>query len=489
MLQQGGPENRQTAEATLQAQTHPGRTLVAVVVALAVLLAGLVSVSSAAAEPKGIFAVFKQCPTEVPGVSLCTDGLMTSGEFSIGTLRIPVENAVTLQIGDLPTGNPENKNEFFGLPAKNGETLSKAELNVPGGLYGMRVTATLELVASRKNPLIFNFSAFGREEGAALTLPLRLHLNNPLLGGSCYVGSEANPVQLHLTDGETYPPEGFESFHGTEGELGEVEENKKTAIRITEVSLVDNTFAVPGAEGCGSHDSLIDEKLKIPDKAGENTATLGGELNLAAASAVLASGSWTVTPSFAPPVPGGVPASGVTQSTATLNGTLETGEAPVDYYFEYGTTTGYGQIAPIPEQYTPITNETLPVSQPLRGLRPGTTYHYRLVAGSPTGIRVVGPDETFTTLPAPAPTAPPGGASGVGSATPGVTVPLGYLPPVVQQPAVRGPAALRTRPGSSGKATGPSSRHHKKRREGGRKHTRRRTRRTRRHRSRAKGHG
>ena len=36
----------------------------------------------------------------------------------------------------------------------------------------------------------------------------------------------------------------------------------------------------------------------------------------------------------------------------------------------------------------------------LTGLTPGTTYHYRVVATNPYG-RTVGPDDTFTTLPAP----------------------------------------------------------------------------------------
>ncbi len=129
-------------------------------------------------------------------------------------------------------------------------------------------------------------------------------------------------------------------------------------------------------------------------------------------------------PATSPPVPGALPASNVTQFTATLNGTIETGEAFVNYHFEYGTTTAYGSIAPIPDDVTPITTETVPVSQPVNGLQAGTTYHYRLVASSPGATEVKGPDETFTTLPVPAPTVETGAASGVGvgSATLGGTI-------------------------------------------------------------------
>jgi hypothetical protein len=114
------------------------------------------------------------------------------------------------------------------------------------------------------------------------------------------------------------------------------------------------------------------------------------------------------------PAIGGLPASSVTQSSATLNGTLGTGEALVNYHFEYGTTTAYGLIAPVPDAFTPITSETLALSQPVSGLQAGTTYHYRLVASSPGGTEVKGPDETFTTLSIPAPAVATGASEGVG---------------------------------------------------------------------------
>jgi hypothetical protein len=114
------------------------------------------------------------------------------------------------------------------------------------------------------------------------------------------------------------------------------------------------------------------------------------------------------------PTVGGLPASNVSQFAATLNGTLKTGEALVNYRFEYGTSTAYGSVSPIPDAYTPVTSATVPVSQSVSGLQAGTTYHYRLVASSPGGTEVMSPDETFTTLPIPVPSVSTGGASGVG---------------------------------------------------------------------------
>jgi hypothetical protein len=114
------------------------------------------------------------------------------------------------------------------------------------------------------------------------------------------------------------------------------------------------------------------------------------------------------------PVVGGLPASSVTQFGATLNGTLETGEALVDYRFEYGASGAYGSVAPTPDAYTQITDENVSVSEAVGNLQAGTTYHYRLVASSPGGTEVAGPDETFATPPIPAPAVGTGAASGVG---------------------------------------------------------------------------
>jgi hypothetical protein len=122
---------------------------------------------------------------------------------------------------------------------------------------------------------------------------------------------------------------------------------------------------------------------------------------------------------IAPPVAIGLePATEVAQFSATLNAKLETSSQFVDYYFEYGPTTAYGSIAPIPDSYAPVTTEPIAASQPVYGLQAGTTYHYRLVASSPGGTGIVGPDETFTTTSVPAPTAVTGTPEeiGVGSA-------------------------------------------------------------------------
>jgi hypothetical protein len=292
-----------------------------IVLALMAPLASVVFASSAAAEPKGIFSVFADCPVTTPGVTLCTHATTTSGEFSIGKTKVPINKTITLQGGAIPTGNEENEREYFLAPAKDGNSLSKTALNVPGGIFGVNcyeikgtgwleegarylckeifensttgVTATTELVASVTNPAILNLVALSTEEETALTLPVRVHLKNPLLGNTCYIGSTAHPIELHLTTGATSPPLPNKSISGARGKVSNEERNEQVLLRIAENSLVDNSFAAPGAEGCGEAfafliDPLINAKIGLPSAAGHNTAILNGELETATVEAVLA---------------------------------------------------------------------------------------------------------------------------------------------------------------------------------------------------------
>ena len=111
-------------------------------------------------------------------------------------------------------------------------------------------------------------------------------------------------------------------------------------------------------------------------------------------------------------------ASEISQLSATLNGTVDPVGVPTSCHFAYGTTTAYGSIIPIPDQYVASDRADHAVTQTIVGLTPGTTYNYALVANSPGGT-TTGPDETFTTPPVPVPAVLTGVASdvAVGSVT------------------------------------------------------------------------
>jgi hypothetical protein len=287
-----------------------GRILVVVVAAL-VPLAFASPALATEHHPKGAFAPFADCPLSNSAVTQCIIAGTSSGEFTVGKKTVPINKTITLQGGTIPN---EKTGELEFVAAENGETLSKTALSVPGGLFGIKppeswpkeakekfeemvnkgltgVTETTEL-AKPASAIKLSTSNLIREEGVALQLPVKVKLSNFLLGTSCYVGSEANPIILNLTTGTTSPPEPNKPIKGSAGELEILEEG--ALIRLVGGSLVDNAFAAPEATGCGEPfsslvDKLVDSSFGVPAAAGHNTAILTGKLEQAAAAAVKAS--------------------------------------------------------------------------------------------------------------------------------------------------------------------------------------------------------
>ncbi len=87
------------------------------------------------------------------------------------------------------------------------------------------------------------------------------------------------------------------------------------------------------------------------------------------------------------------PAAAVMQNTASITGTVDPLNLPAAYAVEFGPTTSYGEQAVGEAGSGPA---ALPVSLELPYLRPGTTYHYRVVASNSVGT-AYGEDRTFTT--------------------------------------------------------------------------------------------
>jgi hypothetical protein len=281
----------------------------------------LSAASPALAAPKGEYAVFYDCPLSNAAVTGCIVGKTESGEFVIGTkkTKVPIEKTITLQGGFEEEIPAEFRMPF--VEAADGNTLSKTPQNVPGGLIGMfncgeikneferkaceaiaksklnAVTATTELAlpappaslssiflseASLLEPVLYE--AYGIP---ALGLPVKVKLENPLLGNECYIGSSTEPIVLKLTTGTTKPPPPNTPIKGRVGEFSSRAEGG--ILVITNNSLVDNSFAVPAAKGCGGKafesvvDPLINAKLGLPSPSGNNTAILNGTLEQTAA--------------------------------------------------------------------------------------------------------------------------------------------------------------------------------------------------------------
>jgi hypothetical protein len=120
-------------------------------------------------------------------------------------------------------------------------------------------------------------------------------------------------------------------------------------------------------------------------------------LALGAACPVFAASASAVTPptpaAHAPSVSTSS-VSSVTYSSAVLIGYVIASGQDTTYYFQYGTTPGYGVTTSLGPAGNGTT--TIKVSQYITGLLPGTVYHYRVVAANATGT-TPGKDRSFTT--------------------------------------------------------------------------------------------
>ena len=284
-----------------------GKRFVAVGAVAAISVLALVpSALASVHHPKGEYAQFGECPLNRVSITDCIYSVSSSGSFTIGKKTVPLVNPVTLQGGFEGAGEEV---KFYG--AENGETLSKTPQPVPGGLLGITaptwwpksiqewfnkqinegltgVTATVELTGPTKGLTNIKLSTANllNRTGTALGLPAKIKLSNPILGSSCYIGSESSPVQINFTTGKS---------GALEGVVGEVGFNEEfTIITIKGGKLVNGTYAAPSVNGCGGIfsflvDPLVDSVLGTPSASGKNSAILQGVLQDAQAEAVKAS--------------------------------------------------------------------------------------------------------------------------------------------------------------------------------------------------------
>jgi len=265
----------------------------------------------AASAHTGEWAKFNYCPSTNPEVWKCVHSVTQGGKVVLGNKDVPIVNPVTLQGGFSKPPKGQKFSKFFA--ATNGVTLQPVPQPVPGGLAGLvnckeidgwllrglceltfengltGVDATLEL-ARPASEIVISQNNLVYEEGVALTLPVKVHLENPFLGSACYIGSSSEPLIWNLTTGETTPPAGTAPIHGASGELSYPEEGA-----ISELSgnkLVDNNWKAPGASGCGgvlfewALNPILDLAVGVPSAAGKNTAILENQVAFAEAESV-----------------------------------------------------------------------------------------------------------------------------------------------------------------------------------------------------------
>ncbi len=286
------------------------RKLQVVVVAVLATAATMVAFTgTASAKLVGEFTRFQQCPWTTAEVKRCLHSLNEGGQVTLGSKTVKIINPVTLQ-GGFGEPNEEGFSKFFA--AKNGVTLSKAAQPVPGGLAGLvncpeisnfilrglckatfengftGVNSTLEL-ARPASEIKLNEGALSEAVGLALKLPVKIRLENPLLGSNCYVGSESAPVWWELTAGTTSPPPPNKPISGESGEITFLEKGR--ILRLTGNELVDNAWAAPKTNGCGGIfafllDPIVSAASGLPAAAGTNASILKNTVHVTTVAAV-----------------------------------------------------------------------------------------------------------------------------------------------------------------------------------------------------------
>jgi hypothetical protein len=297
-------------------------------------LAGLALLSSFAGnawaftEPgiTGHWTDFANCPVNLIASaesSKCLHSYVIGGSVQVGHSNVPI--SVPGDTFDLGVGGEEGEGVAVCAPFGGTEctvTPSHGLFNgpaqpVPGGLLGAvgntqitGVLAKLEWAVNvppgtafgrtsgclNADPLaIFNLCKLqSAQAGTALTLEAKIHLMSPFLGPSCYIGSAASPIVIPLTTGFTSPPAPAHPIHGNP----DVEIiNRPGALQVLGTTLVNNSFSVPVATGCGTSgggliNSSINHKLGLPSPPGQNTIVIIANAEERAAIEVLTHG-WT----------------------------------------------------------------------------------------------------------------------------------------------------------------------------------------------------
>jgi len=242
-------------------------------VAVALFAIAMLAPAAQAKEPAPGYTQFKGCPTtaENPNLVTCVHSTVTGGHFEMGNKDVPITNPITV------TGGVEAALKGFSYTSQGG--MSNSPQKVPGGVIGLTgLTWLLEFLGSEALTLYATTELAGTPQLtlSSISLPIKVHLINGVLGSKCYVGSNSSPITLNLITGTTSPPPPNEPITGSGPTLSF---NPTTQISTVKGTYVDNSFAAPGASGCVltlfgfipiSINGLVNSASGLPAAAGTN---------------------------------------------------------------------------------------------------------------------------------------------------------------------------------------------------------------------------
>ncbi|GLW74046.1 hypothetical protein Kpho02_63440 [Kitasatospora phosalacinea] len=265
----------------------------AAVLACAALLSGTAPASAATAAPGAPYTGMGNCPLAAPAMQNpenlqvgCLVSVTKAGKFTLGSTVVPFNSPITLQFGfywdksapevSFPDGS--SANQYTVVPPTGAPLLSApmVQINIPGiQNYLPGITSVFAQVELAGPVTKFTPLATG-EPYPVFQLPIKLHLYNALFGLHCYVGSDSAPLLLKPTTGTTGSTPPMTGDPGTLDYAPDPNGHNALAISETGASLVDNTFTVPGANGCGvlgSLNQIINWTMGLPAAAGKDSVS------------------------------------------------------------------------------------------------------------------------------------------------------------------------------------------------------------------------
>lgn len=262
----------------------------------------------------GDWAPYNRCPVTNSSM-LAADGATIFGEclasnspggsMTLGNTTVALGNS-NLQVGVLVNTSTGTTTAV----APSGGAIVADPVNVPGGLLGLMcptnviavsalcdeitnstLNAVTATIVPAGQPSALSLGAGFSKDKPIITVPVMIQLSNPILGSSCFIGSDSDPIVL--TPENSVPPShsgaGFFDPDGTPDSSGVL-----VSETLSGGTMVDDSFSVPGASGCGPlgiADPVLDLKEGLPASSGNSITLDDPTLNLA---------GYTSPSSFAP---------------------------------------------------------------------------------------------------------------------------------------------------------------------------------------------
>ncbi len=252
----------------------------------------------------GDWAPFNRCPVDNPtmlgtdgveNVALCAVVNSPNGAIKLGGLALLTGN-VNAQFG-LVAEDHEASETTYKLVSPLGGAAVAAPIAIPNGLpallcpgasrelwwlcgghhggFGGRLTDITAILRPAGELSSFNLEAALTTGVPIVSMPVKIQLENALLGPACYIGSDSEPIVLQL---QNLTPSTFGAFEEFEsGGAPVAEGGVMTRIALLGATDGDESFAVPGVSGCGfggNLDGVIDHNAGLPLPAGASALVM-----------------------------------------------------------------------------------------------------------------------------------------------------------------------------------------------------------------------